>query len=91
MNEILISAAILLPILQSITAFFLKRMIGQNDELKKEFEDLKTMLQLNINDVKHLKSGCQERHKVIDTRLNEHSRRINQHEAEIQVIKKIIS
>lgn len=77
-------AIMLISLLLFALIFFVKKQIALVETLQNSVNTLN----LTITRVEEKQNTDKESHKVISTRLNEHSRRIHDHETRISVIEK---
>ena len=70
-----------------IISFFFKRLVRQNDLMGDDISEIKITIERSITNIENLRAGCHDRHLTVDHRLNEHAKRINLVEKDVEVIK----
>ena len=76
---ILSIAGVIVMILLGAIAYFLQKWINSTDSLTQSVNDLKTAVALLQTNQGNSDKMCGATHKIIETRLNEHAKRLNEH------------
>jgi hypothetical protein len=70
---------IIIMILLTAIAYFLQKWISSTDSLTQSVNDLKTAVALLQTNQGNADRACGATHKIIELRLNEHAKRLNEH------------
>lgn len=83
-------AGVIIMLLLAAIAYFLKKWISSTDSLTESVHDLKTAVALLQTNQGNSDRTCGLKHQVIDTRLNNHSERLNEHGESIIELQSLI-
>ena len=72
-------AGVIVMILLAAIAYFLQKWINSTDSLTQSVNDLKTAVALLQRNQDNSDKTCVNKHTTIETRLNEHAKRLNEH------------
>lgn len=92
MNEqtfiILLSiAGSIILLLIGVLGYFLKQNVALLKELNISFQTFREDYATTKERVVNLQGNCKEKHDTINVRLNEHGKRLDNHEKDIEVLK----
>ncbi len=74
-------------LLLGVIGFFLKQLIREIKEMNISIGKLTTVTKVQEKDFSNLKEGCYQKHIIVDNRLNEHAKRLDDHDRNIAVLK----
>ncbi len=83
LSIIVSSAGAILILMLGIIGVFLKRLLIKFDEMANTIESILNRLAASSSNFRNLTDNCKDKHELINTRLNEHSKRIAQNEKDI--------
>jgi hypothetical protein len=83
LSIIISCAGTILIIMLGIIGVFLKRLLLKFDEMANTIENILNRLAASSSNFRNLTDNCKDKHEIINTRLNEHSKRIAQSEKDI--------
>jgi len=72
-------AGVIIMLLLAAIAYFLQKWISSTDMLTESVHELKTAVALLQTNQGNAGRMCDTTHKTIDNRLNDHSKRLNEH------------
>lgn len=75
------------PVLIAILIFFFRRQIKSSDSVVESNYSLISRLDKLETAKQYTDKSCQDKHSVVDNRLNDHSRRLQEHDVEIAKLK----
>ncbi|MFO7616252.1 MAG: hypothetical protein R6V75_03300 [Bacteroidales bacterium] len=90
MEQLLALAGALIVILLGIIGFWIQKWIKSTDALTLAISDLRVLIATTQGSVDSLKQNCTSRCKVVDSRLNSHSKAIQDHSLDIALIKQAL-
>ena len=90
MEQLLALAGALIVILLGIVGFWIQKWIKSTDALTLAISDLRVLIATTQGSVDSLKQNCTSRCTVVDSRLNSHSKAIQDHSLDIALIKQAL-
>lgn len=90
MEQLLALAGGLIVILLGIIGFWIQKWIKSTDALTEAISDLRVLIATTQGSVDSLRQNCASRCKVVDGRLNSHSKAIQDHSLDIALIKQAL-
>ena len=87
MSIILSIAGAVMMIMTGIIGFFLQQLLKKVDVMANTIESILERFAASSSDFKNLTGNCATKHDLINTRLNDHSKRISETEKDIICIK----
>lgn len=90
MEQLLALAGALIVILLGIIGFWIQKWIKSTDALTLAISDLRVLIATTQGSVDSLKQNCTAQCTVVDSRLNSHSKAIQDHSLDIALIKQAL-
>lgn len=90
LEQLLTIAGALIVILLGIIGFWIQKWIKSTDALTLAISDLRVLIATTQGSVDTIRQNCASRCTVVDTRLNSHSKAIQDHALDIALIKQAL-
>jgi hypothetical protein len=90
MDQLLVIAGSLILLLLGIIGFWIQKWIKSTDALTEAISDLRVLIATTQGSVDTIRQNCASRCKVVDSRLNSHSKAIQDHSLDIALIKQAL-